>query len=111
MSKSLTAISLLVIASATAEARTVVPLSEAWSFHLGEAPGAERPGFDDSKWRLLDVPHDWSIEQPYDPNMPGGSSVGYLPGGIGWYRKSFTLPESDKGQETATPRPGARRRS
>lgn len=101
MSKSLTAVLLLVIASATAEARTVVPLSEAWSFHLGEAAGAEAPGFDDSKWRKLDVPHDWSIEQPYDPKMPGGSSVGYLPGGIGWYRKTFMLPESDKGQEIA----------
>jgi len=82
-------------------ARAKVPFCEAWSFHLGEAPGAETPGFDDSKWRVLDVPHDWSIEQPYDPKMPGGGSVGYLPGGIGWYRKAFTLPESDKGKEIA----------
>ena len=101
MQKSLAAIFLLVIASATVEARTVVPLSEAWSFHLGEAAGAETPEYDDSRWRKLDVPHDWSIEQPYDPHMAGGSSVGYLPGGIGWYRKTFTLPESDKGQEIA----------
>ncbi len=84
-----------------AETRTRTPLSDAWAFHLGEAAGAENPVFDDSKWRKLDVPHDWSIEQPYDPKMPGGSSVGYLPGGIGWYRKSFTLPESDKGKKIA----------
>lgn len=82
-------------------ARIVAPLSEAWTFHLGDIPGAEKVGFDDSKWRVLNVPHDWSIEQPYDPHMPGGSSVGYLPGGIGWYRKNFTLPESDRGQEIA----------
>ena len=87
--------------SSADDARERVRLSEDWAFHLGEAPGAEVPGFDDSKWRKLDVPHDWSIEQPYDPKMPGGSSVGYLPGGIGWYRKSFTLPESDKGKEIA----------
>jgi beta-galactosidase len=53
-------------------ARAKVPFCEAWSFHLGEAPGAETPGFDDSKWRVLDVPHDWSIELAYDPKMPGG---------------------------------------
>jgi beta-galactosidase len=85
--------------AATEGPRTRLRLSEDWAFHLGEASGAENPFFDDSKWRRLDVPHDWSIEQPYDPKMPGGSSVGYLPGGIGWYRKSFTLPESDKGKE------------
>jgi len=50
---------------------------------------------------VLDVPHDWSIELPYDPQMPGGASVGYLPGGVGWYRKAFTLPKSDKGKEIA----------
>ena len=83
------------------DARTKVSIGDGWSFHLGEAPGAESPSFDDAKWRKLDVPHDWSIEQPYDPTMPGGSSVGYLPGGIGWYRKAFTLPESDKGKKIA----------
>lgn len=81
------------------DARTIVPLSDAWTFHLGDAQGAENPNFDDSKWRKLDVPHDWSIELPYDPKMIGGASVGYLPGGVGWYRKAFTLPESDKGKE------------
>ena len=87
--------------SGTGQKRAFIRLSEAWAFHLGEVSGAETSEFDDSNWRKLDLPHDWSIEQPYDPNMPGGSSVGYLPGGIGWYRKSFTLLESDKGQEIA----------
>ena len=75
-----------------------MPLCNGWTFHLGDAPGAEKPGFDDAKWRTLDVPHDWSIELAYDPNMSGGSAVAYLPGGIGWYRKSFTLPKSDIGK-------------
>jgi beta-galactosidase len=78
--------------------RTKEALCEAWTFHLGDVEGAEKQDFDDSKWRMLDVPHDWSIELPYDPKMPGGSSVGYLPGGIGWYRKAFALPESDIGK-------------
>jgi len=88
-------------ASSGGDARTKVSIGDAWTFHLGEAQGAESPSFDDAKWRKLDVPHDWSIELPYDSKMPGGGGVGYLPGGIGWYRKSFTLPESDKGKEIA----------
>lgn len=88
-------------APTSGDARTKVSLGDAWTFHLGEAQGAESPSFDDAKWRKLDVPHDWSIELPYDSKMPGGGGVGYLPGGIGWYRKSFTLPESDKGKEIA----------
>jgi len=70
-----------------------------WSFHLSDVQGAEEPSFDDSTWRALDLPHDWSIELPFDGKQPGGSSVGYLPGGIGWYRKSFTVPESSKGKK------------
>jgi hypothetical protein len=64
-------------APGAANARTSDPLCAGWTFHLGDVPGAEKPGFDDAKWRALDVPHDWSIELPYDPNMPGGSAVAY----------------------------------
>lgn len=78
--------------------RTKNLLCEGWSFHLGDVEGAEEAAFDDSAWRVLDLPHDWSIELPFDPGYPGGGSVGYLPGGIGWYRKSFTVPEEHKGK-------------
>jgi beta-galactosidase len=71
---------------------------EDWQFHLGDIPGAEKAKLDDSAWRTLDVPHDWSIEQKMDPNLPGGMSVGFLPGGIGWYRKSFTMPKEAEGK-------------
>jgi beta-galactosidase len=81
------------------EARTTEALCEAWTFHLGDVEGAEKADFDDSKWRTLDVPHDWSIEQPFDSKMPGGGSVGYLPGGLGWYRKTFTIPEASRGKK------------
>ena len=59
---------------------------EGWQFHLGDVAGAEQPNLDDSSWRTLDIPHDWSIELPLDPNVGYGMTVGYLPGGIGWYR-------------------------
>jgi len=69
---------------------------EGWRFHLGDAPGAQEPGFQDDTWRALDLPHDWSIELPFDAQYASGT--GYLPGGIGWYRKSFRLPSSAAGQ-------------
>jgi len=70
---------------------------EDWRFFKGEAPGAENPGFDDSRWTRLRLPHDWAIEGPFDQrNNP---ATGGLPvAGTGWYRKSFLAPESQKGR-------------
>ena len=64
-----------------------------WRFHLGDITGANNPSFKDNDWRLLNVPHDWSIEGKF--SAQNFSCTGYLPGGIGWYRKEFTLTESD----------------
>jgi beta-galactosidase len=72
-----------------------------WRFHRGDAPGGENASFDDTSWRSLDLPHDWSIEGPYDEKAATGGSGGYLPTGIGWYRKTFSLPESDRGRRLA----------
>lgn len=75
-----------------------------WLFHLGEAPAgpnwikADAPDYDDSGWRTLDLPHDYSIELPRNPNAPGGAGVGFFPTGVGWYRKYFVLPEADRGK-------------
>ena len=80
-------------------ARTREVFCDAWTFDLGNAEGAEKSGYDDARWRTLDLPHDWSIELPFDSKMPGGGSVGYLPGGLGWYRKAFTIPEESKGKK------------
>lgn len=58
----------------------------------GAYTDAYQPGFDDSGWRVLDVPHDWSIElDPVDASYTYNGN-GYLPGGLAWYRKTFTLP-------------------
>ncbi len=65
-----------------------------WRFHLGEAYGANNPAFDDAGWRTVNVPHDYSIEGKFSPD--NASCTAYLPAGIGWYRKEFTLPEKDK---------------
>ena len=66
-----------------------------WRFNRGDATGADAATFDDSQWRALDVPHDFSIELAFNSSSPAGSNGGYLDGGIGWYRKSFTLTAAD----------------
>lgn len=67
--------------------RETVNLDFDWYFHKGEVLHGEAPGTDFSNWRQLDVPHDFSIEGPYRADWPGGSRMGFLPGGIGWYKK------------------------
>ena len=74
-----------------------------WRFHRGGAQLAEQPGFDDSTWRLLDLPHDWSIEDLPGTNSPFNRDAisqvngGFTIGGTGWYRKSFSIPLEQKG--------------
>ncbi len=67
----------------------------AWRFHLGDVPGAQETAFDDAGWRTLDLPHDWSIEGEFSEQNPAGVAGGALPGGVGWYRKTFTVPARD----------------
>jgi len=69
-----------------------------WKFLLGDSPAASSINFDDKSWRTLDLPHDWSIEGTLDTNNPMGNDGGYFPAGIGWYRKTFDVPESWKGK-------------
>jgi beta-galactosidase len=78
--------------------RSVTSFDDGWLFHLGDATGADQPGFADASWRSLSVPHDWSIELPFDANATTLGNGGYLPTGIGWYRKHFTLPASMQGR-------------
>ena len=64
-----------------------------WKFYKGDVSNGQDPGLNDSEWRKLDLPHDWSIEANF--NKSYASSTGYLPGGIGWYRKSFFIPANE----------------
>jgi beta-galactosidase len=97
---------------ASAETPRKASFNADWKFNLGEADGADKPEFTDTAWRSLDLPHDWMIEGPpgkdpslmegpFDPNSPGGGGNGWLNGGVGWYRKSFTVPAADKGKHIA----------
>ena len=86
------------------------PFDADWRFIRDSVAGAEQPGFNDSKWRVLDLPHDWSIEDlpeqipgktigPFSKESEGalnGGSTGHTVGGTGWYRKTFTLDSTDK---------------
>ena len=60
-----------------------------WRFHLGDVPDADFMGYDDRGWRVVNVPHDWAVEHPFDRSNASGT--GYLPGGTAWYRKHFEL--------------------
>jgi beta-galactosidase len=96
--------------------RETLLLDPGWLFHLGDidsplsnkhiaaymnnkagwARGAARGNFDDSDWRSVDLPHDWSVEGKFDPE--NHVDAGFLPRGIAWYRRHFTLDESDRGK-------------
>ncbi len=67
-----------------------------WKFQRGDASGAQAVTFADEGWRNVDLPHDWSIEGPFDQGAPSGGPGAYLPAGIGWYRKRFTVPGTDR---------------
>lgn len=91
----------LLLASCNAKeghVRNVSLFTSGWQFHLGDIDDGHLPELDDSEWRTLNIPHDWSIEGEFSQDHPAGVGGGALPGGVGWYRKSFTVPESDSGK-------------
>ncbi len=74
-------------------------MNKGWSFlrmdaawNISEQPGMKEKDFDDSRWRKVDLPHDWGVELPMSPDK--GSCQGYLPGGVAWYRKKFRVESS-----------------
>ena len=69
-----------------------------WRFHLGDGLQAAQPGFADNDWRVLDLPHDWAIEGDFSQENPSGTGGGALPGGVGWYRKTFSVDKADAGK-------------
>ncbi len=66
-------------------------IDDAWRFQLGNDSTWAAPAFDDSKWRQLDLPHDWSIEGTFNKENPAGNDGAYLPTGIGWYRLKLNV--------------------
>jgi beta-galactosidase len=80
---------------APSPARGVVDFDPDWKFLQRDEPHGEQPGLDDSSWRKLSVPHDWSIAGPVGQSNPSGLGGGFFPTGVAWYRKSFSLPEKE----------------
>src|SRR5438477_2036446 len=80
-----------------AQPKNRIDFNNDWKFKLDSVHSFNEPG-PDASWRNLSLPHDWSIELPFDKNSPTGTGGGALRGGIGWYRKIFTLPVSSKGK-------------
>ena len=107
--------------TARAAANRITDFGQGWKFALvnpdgitdptGAYANAMDPGFDDSGWRQLDVPHDWSIELAPVDNASTSSATGFLPGGLAWYRKHFTLPKSLAGQRISIEFDGVYRNS
>jgi beta-galactosidase len=79
--------------------RLIIDFNPDWKFILSDPEGAEGPGFADEGWRILDLPHDWSVEGEFSPGHPAGIAGGALPGGIGWYRKSFPGRQEWEGKD------------
>ncbi|MDQ0109546.1 beta-galactosidase [Chitinophaga terrae (ex Kim and Jung 2007)] len=76
-----------------------IPFDFDWKFTLNDQTGAEQVQFDDSQWRSLDVPHDFSIEHPFDSSYRSGAGGGYAYGGTGWYRKHFKTTTTLSGKQ------------
>jgi beta-galactosidase len=72
--------------------REKINMDADWKFSLTDTLGAVEPGFNDRGWRTLRLPHDWSIEGEFDEKAATGGGGGYLPTGVGWYRKHLVLP-------------------
>jgi len=78
--------------------RTTSLLDFGWKFHLGDItdPTVTHLNYNDTSWRTLDIPHDFVVEGTFSPNAD--KSHGYLPYGIGWYRRYFSVAANLKGQ-------------
>ncbi|MBE9667252.1 beta-galactosidase GalB [Mucilaginibacter boryungensis] len=81
------------------QTRSVADFDRDWRFHLGDVSDGQEVSTTDNNWRKLNLPHDWSIEGEFSKDNPATPEGGALPGGIGWYRKTFTIPAASKGKE------------
>ncbi len=87
---------LFCLLQAQPDGRRTIRFNDGWKFKLDDQHGFESQLYNDGDWRDVKLPHDWSIGGEFDKDALG---QGYLPTGIGWYRKKFTLPESDRNEK------------
>jgi len=86
------------VAISRGQTREHILLDDHWWFHPGDVAGAQEESFQDQKWRVVNLPHDWSIEQTTDAKEPASGGGGFFPTGVGCYRRTFSVPESWKDQ-------------
>ena len=94
-----------------APVRITEDFDQDWKFFLGDDPKASAFSYPDSKWRKLDLPHDWGVEGSFSKSNPATAGGGALPGGTGWYRKTFHIPAASKGKYMAIDFEGVYRNS
>ncbi|MBX2922271.1 MAG: DUF4982 domain-containing protein [Chitinophagaceae bacterium] len=87
------------IFTAAQNTREVQLFNNDWKFIKSDVKQGEAVTFNDSRWTTVNLPHDWSVKEPLNPSL--ASAAGYLPGGIGWYRKSFFIPAEKRGKEVS----------
>ena len=104
--------SLVAVASpCCAQLVAATPFDSDWRFVRGDLAGAEQPGFADAQWQAVDLPHDWAIAGAFDEHAAATGSGAFLPTGVAWYRKHFTLPPSAAGRHVFVEFDGVMERS
>ena len=103
MRKILILISLLIFFHSFSQ--QVILFDDDWKFNHGDISNAEQTNFNDSNWRKIDLPHDWSIEDlpgtnsPFNHGVINGVGIGFTTGGVGWYRKTLSIPSTQKNKK------------
>jgi beta-galactosidase/beta-glucuronidase len=89
----------LAVVSLTAQVSFGTPekINDNWKFILNDVKDGQQLALDDQNWQQLDLPHDWSVKGQLSQRLFSGT--GYLPGGIGWYRKTLRIPQEKQGEK------------
>ncbi len=98
ITKPLLILAVFLVSSMATYAKSVEDFNFDWKFTLDKQQAAHQYQYDDSNWQSVRLPHDWAVALPYT-NENAAASTGFKAGGIGWYRKTFTLPSSDKNKK------------
>jgi beta-galactosidase len=80
--------------------RQIQQFTTDWRFLQSDAPDAQSPAFDDSAWKTVTLPHDWSIAGPVKEDASSRAAGGFFPTGIGWYRRTLEIPKLDPAKRT-----------
>ena len=94
--KKIFALAILLLGAQSLSTRNRQSFDKDWLFVLADSAGMQKSEYADGHWRSLNLPHDWAIEGDFAPSNPSGASGGALPGGIGWYRKHFSVNPREK---------------